>query len=99
MTEGAGVLRSADSLSITLSTLEAMTHVSSETKNTAAWETTNVHAAASAIAHGAMLRKETRGSHWREDFPDTDDKNWRVRVGIAMQPDGELHHQLLGVDA
>lgn len=99
MTEGAGVLRSADSLSITLSTLEAMTHVSSETKNTAAWETTNVHAAASAIAHGAMLRRETRGSHWREDFPDTDDQNWRVRIGISMQPDGELHHQLLRVDA
>jgi len=98
MTEGAGVLRSADSLSITASVLDAMTHVSSETKNTAAWETTNVHAAATAIAHGAMVRKETRGSHWREDFPNADDEHWRVRIAITMQPDGELVHRMIGVD-
>lgn len=98
MTEGAGVLRSADSLSITASVLDAMTHVSSETKNTAAWETTNVHAAATAIAHGAMVRKETRGSHWREDFPNADDEHWRVRIAMTMQPDGELVHRLIGVD-
>ena len=99
MTEGAGVLRSADSLSITSSVLEAMTLVSGETKNTAAWETTNVHAAASAIAYGAAIRRETRGSHWREDFPNTDDKHWRVRIALRMNADGELQHDLLGVDA
>ena len=27
-----------------------------------------------------MLRTETRGSHWREDYPDTDDAHWRVRL-------------------
>ena len=98
MTEGAGVLRSADSLSITSSVLEAMTYASAETANTSAWETTNIHAAASAISYGAAIRRETRGSHWREDFPNTDDQRWRVRIATQMQPDGQLQHRIMGVD-
>lgn len=98
MTEGAGVLRSADSLSITASVLESMTLASGEIKNTAAWETTNIHAAASAIAYGASVRRETRGSHWREDFPNTDDQRWRVRIAVHMDADGNLHHRRMGVD-
>ena len=98
MTEGAGVLRSADSLSITTSVLDAMTLTSADEKNTAAWETTNIHAAASAMAYAAARRTETRGSHWREDFPDTDDEHWRVRIAVRMLPDGTLTHDKLGVD-
>jgi L-aspartate oxidase len=98
MTEGAGVLRSADSLTITKSVLDAMTLTSASTKNTAAWETTNIHAAASAMAYAAALRTETRGSHWREDFPDTDDAHWRVHIAVSMQPDGTLTSEKLGVD-
>ena len=98
MTEGAGVLRSADSLTITTSVLDAMTLTSDSQKNTAAWETTNIHAAASAIAYAAALRTETRGSHWREDFPETDDEHWRVRIAVSMLPDGTLTHEKLGVD-
>lgn len=99
MTEGAGVLRSADSLSITGSVLESMTRAGAESMNTASWETTNVHAAATAIAYGATVRRETRGSHWREDFPNTDDRRWRVRIATRMDADGDLHHELLGVQA
>ena len=98
MTEGAGVLRSADSLSITSSVLEAMTFTSATERNASAWETTNIQAAASAIAYAAATRTETRGSHWREDFPDTDDANWRVRIAVRMLPDGTLTHDRMGVD-
>ena len=38
-----------------------------------AWETTNLHTVSTLLAGAALLREETRGSHWREDFPDRDD--------------------------
>jgi L-aspartate oxidase len=38
-----------------------------------AWETTNLLTISAALADAAALREETRGSHWREDFPERDD--------------------------
>ena len=38
-----------------------------------AWEATNAHLVSSALVAAATLRRETRGSHWREDFPAADD--------------------------
>ena len=37
------------------------------------WETTNLLTISAALADAAALREETRGSHWREDFPERDD--------------------------
>ena len=37
----------------------------------AAWEATNLHSVATALVTAAALRTETRGSHWREDYPDS----------------------------
>ena len=34
---------------------------------------------------GASLRNETRGSHWREDFPDSADR-WLVRLATRLDP-------------
>jgi L-aspartate oxidase len=39
----------------------------------AAWETTNLLTVSTALAEAAALRTETRGSHWREDFPHRDE--------------------------
>ena len=36
---------------------------------TEAWEATNLLTVAAALVAAARLREETRGSHWREDFP------------------------------
>ena len=32
------------------------------------------------VAYGALLRTESRGAHYREDFPKRDDKNWMKRT-------------------
>ena len=37
-----------------------------------AWETTNLLSISAALTQAAFLRTETRGSHWREDFPERD---------------------------
>jgi len=39
------------------------------------------------IAYGALQRSESRGSHYREDYPARDDKNWLKRT-LATWPDG-----------
>lgn len=40
------------------------------------------------MAYGAQLRKESRGSHFRTDFPGRDDKNW-LRHTIFTLKDGK----------
>ncbi|MEB3101834.1 fumarate reductase flavoprotein subunit [Ferviditalea candida] len=39
------------------------------------------------IAAGALARKESRGSHFREDYPKRDDENWLTRT-LAYWPVG-----------
>jgi len=45
---------------------------------------------AGALTRAALTRQETRGGHWRTDFPGTDDVRWRGRLVSRRQPDGEL---------
>ena len=41
-----------------------------------------------ALADAATLREETRGSHWREDFPDREDGRFAGHFDVVMR-DGE----------
>ena len=76
MAGGAGVLRSRESLGRTLGRLVELRLLTTEEPQTAAWEATNLHTIASFVAAAARERQETRGSHWREDFPERDDAGW-----------------------
>lgn len=89
MTEGVGVLRSAGSLTDAAAGLADMVVGDlPQGHSTQAWETTNLHAISSVLTAHAQAREETRGSHWREDFPDLDDSKWRVRLIASADPDG-----------
>ncbi len=87
MTEQAGVLRSADGLATALQELSALAGKAGET-GTAAWEATNLLTISTALAEAARLREETRGSHWREDFPDRDDEHWSGHIDARMSVTG-----------
>jgi L-aspartate oxidase len=89
MLQGAGVLRTQGSLFATLFELGGMT-TDEGSPCTAAWEATNVHTVATLVAYAALRRTETRGSHWRDDYPATDDAHWRLRQGMRLRPDGSL---------
>src|SRR5689334_3943310 len=76
MTERAGVLRSREGLSGGATVLAALNRRTTDEADVAAWETTNLLTVGQALLGAARWREETRGSHWREDFPDRDDEGW-----------------------
>ena len=90
MTTGAGVLRTADSLAATAKAVSAVVPVPPYGDiGPAAWETTNLHAVATALVRAARIREETRGGHWREDFP-TERAEWLGHLVQSLGPDGTL---------
>ena len=93
----AGVLRSAASLDEAREGLARLAESTPGSERTEDWETTNIHQLATVLVRHARLREETRGSHWREDFPDRDDEHWRVRLVASRSPDGELRTRRLAV--
>jgi L-aspartate oxidase len=42
---------------------------------------------AQAILKAALIRQETRGSHWREDFPETSNQ-WKKRIVQQLDQKG-----------
>ena len=70
--------------------LHSVSHAEDAHPCTEDWETTNIHMLATTLVQHARLREETRGSHWRDDYPERDDTNWRVRLVSTLSPDGEL---------
>ena len=97
MTRGVGVLRSAVTMAEAaegLAALAADPHSGAvtgkgEAPQVETWEATNLHLVATALTAAARMREETRGCHWREDFPDRDDAAWQRHL-ISRQQDGVL---------
>ena len=54
-----------------------------------AWEFGNLLDVAEVVALSALNRKESRGGHSREDFPDRDDKNW-LKHTLVWNKNGKL---------
>jgi L-aspartate oxidase len=89
MTERAGVLRSRDGLLDGAARLADLSRRTTEVADVDAWEATNLLTVAAALLDAALLREETRGSHWREDFPERDDEQWRGHIDTVLA-DGVL---------
>ena len=73
MSARVGVLRSSAGVAEAIELLGRIAATPAETIDPAAWEATNVLSISLALAEAALRREETRGSHWREDFPERDD--------------------------
>ncbi len=55
-----------------------------------AWELGSLLDLAEATAVSALAREESRGAHYREDFPKRDDANWLKHTLITRGEDGSL---------
>jgi L-aspartate oxidase len=47
------------------------------------WECQNMLTVSLLMAQSAQKRRESRGVHFRRDFPDTDDKNFKKHIEVA----------------
>jgi L-aspartate oxidase len=90
MSQGAGVMRSESSLTETLGILQQLATRTSSAPCIAAWEVSNLYLLATAIVRSALARTESRGSHWRSDFPETSTA-WEKRIIQSIDTDGKWH--------
>jgi L-aspartate oxidase len=88
MTLGAGVLRSASSLESAAAALTRLGALRAAPR-VDAWEATNLLTVASTLVASAYARRETRGCHWRDDFPTAVDE-WRGHLLDAIDPTGNV---------
>jgi L-aspartate oxidase len=96
MSEHVGVLRDAKGLEAAQRELAELPSGRSVPCGTENWEATNLHTVASVLATVARVREETRGSHWRDDFPDRDDQHWRIHLDVTLRPNGTLRVERAG---
>jgi L-aspartate oxidase len=88
MSSHAGVVRNRVGLEHVLETLENTEHAPTAPLDLATLEATNLHTVSLLVAHAASLREESRGSHRRDDFPETSER-W-ARSIILHVCDGEI---------
>ena len=80
MTRGAGVVRTADSLDGARAVVEDMAAaLGDSTVSVGAGELANMLELAAALLASALVRTESRGSHLRREYPDTE-RSWRRRL-------------------
>ncbi len=81
-----GVQRSAEELRAALEQIESYSHyVLQRTFDCeAGWELQNLLTVSHLIAESALARQESRGVHYRTDFPQTDDKRWRLHLPFEL---------------
>ena len=97
MSRDAGVLRDQSGLDTAAAALAGIELSDVAHPETEAWETTNLITVATALVAAAQQRQETRGSHWRSDFPELDDERWRGHLDTSMDADGVLRTEFVAI--
>ncbi len=83
MEDNVGVVRSADSLRGALGFIDKhWNYLQPSSAWAADYELSNMLTAGMLIATAALIREESRGSHWREDFPEENDARWLKHISL-----------------
>ena len=71
-----GIVRTRSGMQKAVKTLEEMAPKLRHPKTRRAYEAANLHLTASLVARSALAREESRGAHYRMEYPDHDDKKF-----------------------
>jgi len=84
MTEKVGIVRDEENLQEAMKrVLEMKQEISGKAYTTIEqWEFVNMLTLAELVIKSALMRKESRGAHYRSDYPQTDDINFKVNTII-----------------
>ncbi len=82
-----GIMRNGKELSATVALLENMKLPRSEHPGRQDYELSNLHSLALLMARSALAREESRGSHYRSDFPYRDDDLFQKHSLIKRSKD------------
>ena len=91
MWTGAGVIRDGDSLETTLARIEELKHRSRDCDRSNIadlrkyLEFQNMLLLSDLICRAALMRTESRGSHYRNDFPEEDNVNWLRNIVVQKE--------------
>jgi L-aspartate oxidase len=75
----AGLFRTREGLSEAVGALQRTT-VTARPGTVEQWRLHNLVTVARLIAVAALRREESRGGHFRQDFPQRDDRRWRIHL-------------------
>ncbi len=91
MWRNVGIVRNAPHLTETLDIIDFMRRYVSDKvfDDPAGWQAQNMLLICRLIASAALQRSESRGVHYRTDFPETDDVHFRRHLEYRRTPDEE----------
>ena len=96
MWEDGGIMRTAEGLARAISAVHTIQQEASEGASKLAGkelfdliELRSAVTVAGVILEAASMRRESRGAHFREDFPDQNDAEWQGHLLVHLSPNGE----------
>ena len=96
-----GIVRNADEVAVALESIAGLrlqagkVFVPGNREYNPGWHTAldlqNLLLVSEMVARSAYTRKESRGAHFREDYPSKDEEEARINTVLRRTPDGTMH--------